>query len=500
MMKPETLSPVRFTLIHCVFWWIMIVVAKGGAPFHGDMAEVYAWSQHWLMGSDKHPQFLPWMAKLWFMVAPKTIASFYLLSAVNLAVGMLGIVALGKALKFERFPLLVAMALCALAFPYLTLADKLNMNTICLSTWPWLAWAFVKTADRTVKHRLLYAVLFGVFATAAMLSKYYTIVLLAPLLALSLTRENRWLWATPAPYVAFAVFVITLAPHALWLIDHSGAVKYAEDQRATSDLGSKISHLVQFAIVPLSYWPVPIILAAILFVSGGPAKRIVQVFRFPVSGKALVFMSVGPLLLTLIIGATGFAELGVPWAIPIGFAFTLYLVANADRQLLETNGPKFINAFRFIWPIMIIGALLFRVANVLVGDMDLPAEPFPQAANAVVQNWEREHDSPLRWISKGNHAGQIAFFAPEPIEALPETPDRLPSYYPALEDWRNVNGVIFCSLSQQGQIDQACMDEAVAWAKSVDMQAIPETFSVQADTMFGKAAPFDFSVVYVAPR
>lgn len=501
MKKPENLSAVQFTLVHCVFWAAMIIIAKGGVAFHGDMAEVYAWSQHWLMGSDKHPQFLPWMAKLWFMVAPQTIISFYLLSAVNLAVGMLGVVAFGKALRFDRLPLLTATALCALAFPYLTLADKLNMNTICLSTWPWLAWAFVKTADREVKHRWLYAALFGLFATAAMLSKYYTIVLLVPLLALSLTRKNRWLWTTPAPYIAFVIFLATLAPHGLWLLDHSGAVAYAEDQRPDSDLASKISHLVQFAIVPLSYWPIPIILAVTLLVSGGPVKRIAQLLRFPQSGETLVYLSIGPLLLTLIIGATGFAELGVPWAIPIGFAFTLYLVANADPKRLAVNGPKLANAFRVIWPVMLVSGVAFHIANARYGDMGLPGEPFPQAADAVVTHWEDGHDSPLRWVSKGNDAGQIAFFAPNRIEALPETPDRLPSYYPPLENWREESGVIFCSLAKKGHIDQNCMDDGVAWAAANGMQAFAQTLTVPSGTIPGEQnEPYDVSVVYVAPK
>ena len=76
LRSPSSLfaKPATFILVQTFVWYLMIVTAKPFLDKYGDMVEVYAWSQHFLMGSNKHPQFLPWMAHFWFLVMPPSIA------------------------------------------------------------------------------------------------------------------------------------------------------------------------------------------------------------------------------------------------------------------------------------------------------------------------------------------------------------------------------------------------------------------------------------------
>ncbi len=487
-----------FILIHALVWWLMTIAAKSVLDGYGDMAEVYAWSQHWLLGSSKHPQFLPWMTKLWFMVAPQSVASFYLLSAINLAIALFGIRALAQALEFEERHVAVALALCVLALPYLTLSSKLNMNSICLATWPWTAWAFVRVTTSDGGRRALYAVLFGVIAAISILSKYYSVVLLIPLFASTFTSARRHLWFTAVPWIAFIAFLLALSPHLYWLLQHGEAVAYASEQGVGGGLKEAVYYIVKFAVSPFFYWPVPLIVAALFLVSGSPLRRFGKLLKRPAGDGMLSVVAIGPWLTTLGFAIIGLAVLSTPWAIPIGFAFTLYLVRNADSAMLETNGPKIVAAFRFIWPLMIIGGIVSGVMASVKGNKE-QYTPWEEGAQAIVETWKSAHPQPLVWIAAGNDAANIAFLSPEKIEALPALPDRLPSYYPPRANWKNEPGVVLCSLALPGKVQTDCLSETIAWAVENGLKAESKVLTVHRSGMrYPKQIDFELAVVYIS--
>ncbi|MCJ8148134.1 glycosyltransferase family 39 protein [Shinella sedimenti] len=500
MFKTFSSRPALFVVVHCFVWWIMILIAKPNLDRYGDMVEVYAWSQHWLAGSSKHPQFLPWMAKIWFLVAPQTVASFYLLSAANLAVAMLGILALGRALRLGDLQVLVALALGALAFPYVTLSDKLNMNAICLSIWPWTAWAFVKATSEQGGKRIVHAALFGVLAGLAMLSKYYSIVLILPLFAFTFLSNQRWLWRTATPWIAIAVYLAVTTPHILWLMAHQDALAYAREQAGDDPIGARIYYIAKFIAAPLFYWPIPFILAGLFLVKGSFLSRCAQLARLPRDNALLGVLALGPWLLTLFFAVVGLVELSTPWAIPIGFAFMLYGIANADQRLVQENGPKIIAGFRFIWPIMLVGSVIAATMDAYSDNVNY-YRPEQEQAVAAVEHWNTRHNMPLSWVSSGNLAAMIAFFSPMPIEALPAPPHALPSYYPERGNWRNEAGIIACPVQAVGSDASDCIEDAKIWASLHGLQSEAATFTIaRSGIRFPRKLPFQMSVVYVWPR
>lgn len=500
MLKSISSRPVPFIIVHCLVWWAMTVIAKPVLDSYGDMIEVYAWSQHWLLGSDKHPQFLPWLAKIWFFVAPKSVASFYLLSAVNLAVALLGILALGRALKLGEMQVLVAVALSALALPYLTLPGKLNMNAICLATWPWTTWAFVRAVSGPAKPRLLHAALFGLLAALSILGKYYSIVLLIPLFAYTLMPRQLWLWRTGAPWLAIAVFLAALTPHLFWLANHREAIAYAGDQGSGDDLGRAVYYIAKFAAAPLFYWPLPLLLAGLLLAGGPVLARFTRLLRWPQAMPLLGVAALGPWLTTFLFAVTGLVELSTPWAIPIGFAFTLYVVANAEPRLLEANGPKLMRAFHAFWLALIAGAIVMAAVRGYTAETEYYT-PEQEGAVAAAEHWRDRHDMPLSWVSSGNRAAYIAFFAPRSVEALPGLPDGLPSYYPPRETWRAEAGMVFCSLLPAGNVDASCLQNVRGWAAANGMQSEEAVLTVKRTGLqFPLEVPFDLAVVYVWPK
>lgn len=494
-------TPAGFILAGVIIWWLMQLIARPGLDSYGDMAEVYAWSQHWLAGSDKHPQFLPWIVRIWFSVAPNSVASFYLLAALNLAVGLAGIAALGRAAGLNRQEVMAALALQMLAFPYLTLSAKLNMNAVLLALWPWVAYAFLRVTQTYGRQQKLWSVGLGLIAAAAVMAKYYSLVLLTGLLVASLMPRLRPLWRGAAPYIFIAVFLIALLPHIFWLKEHSESLGYAASQ---GDGGINPAYLAKFFLSPLLYWPIPFIMALGWLYQGNVVKRVSALLRMQPGDEVLWLSAVSPLIVTLLLGLTGKVELSMPWAIPIGFAFTLLMLRNRTRS--ESGILRLPRVYPYIWAGFLLLGIVYTVIN---GTKGKTWHYMPEAGSteAILDGWQQlNSDSNLRlsWVASGNDAGRFAFFAPADNrpEALPDLPDNLPNYYPPRSGWETEAGVVICAVREgaPAESDLDCQKEVIDWAQTHGLQS--KSFSGQVHRSgwrFPEMIPFSISAVYVWP-
>ena len=500
---PANRTP-AFIGIHLVVWYAMIVIAKPFLDNYGDMAEVYAWSQHLLMGSDKHPQFLPWVAHFWFEAMPRSVASFYGLAALNLGVGLAGVYALGRQVLPTRRQALAAMALQALAFPYLTLADKLNMNAICLATWPWVAWAFlVALRHPTARGRLLAGFAFGLLAAIAMLGKYYSAVMLASVLGIAFTPPEVGVWRRPAPWLALATFAIAVLPHVMWQLRHGfETLGYIEKQGSGLDL----RHLISFGLTPVYYWIIPWGLSLTLFYRGPVWTRFARSLRLRGASDAVWYMAVVPYALSLVIGASGFVQLSEPWAIPIGYAFTLLWLRNADvgAAVVETKCRQLLLAFVWVWPAMLALGVTFAIWASETGAEQL-YYPEAEAAAALDAQWQSlAPGQPLVWTAPANDGARMAFFsrlAPK-VEALPALPDALPDYYPQHPNWRSEGGVVICPLGpgSDTSAQTPCTQDVASWAARVGLTLSAQRFVVQRQGLYAlRVQPYAFAAFFYVP-
>ncbi|MGV8985245.1 MAG: glycosyltransferase family 39 protein [Cypionkella sp.] len=493
-----------FIGLHMLVWYVMIVIAKPFLDNYGDMAEVYAWSQHLLMGSDKHPQFLPWMAHLWFEVAPRSVASFYALAAINLGVAFVGIYALGRQLLATRGQALAAVALQALAFPYLTLADKLNMNAICQSTWPWAVWAFVVALNHpTARGRNLAALGFGILAAVAMLSKYYSAVLMASVLIIAFTPRVIGIWRKPTPWLALGAFSVAILPHLLWQRQHGfETMGYIEEQGKGLDL----HHFISFGLTPIYYWIIPWGTALAMLYRGPVWVRFAHSLRMTGASDVLWYLAVLPYAVSMVLGAAGFVQLSEPWAIPIGYAFTLLWMRNADvgAERLAARCAQILRAFRWVWLGMLALGVTFAIWAAQTGEEQL-YYPESEAASAIDTQWQSlAPGQTLAWASSRNDAARVAFFShlTPVVEALPALPDALPDYYPPRPNWRAEGGVVICPLGKgsDATAQTDCTRQAANWAAKEGFALIPYRFSVQrAGLYFPRQRPYAFAAFFHLP-
>ncbi|MEO8242331.1 MAG: glycosyltransferase family 39 protein [bacterium] len=491
-----------FIAVHTLVWYVMILIAKPFLDKAGDMAEVWAWSQHLLMGTNKHPQLLPWATQFWFDVFPRTPAAFYGLAAVTLLVGLAGIYALGRQFLGSDTKALAALGLSVLAFPYLTLADKLNMNAICLATWPWAAWAFLWIVKHpTSRKGILAGAAFGLFAALAIQGKYYSALPLASILVASFTPRIRPLWRRLGPWTGVAVFALLTLPFLIWQIDHDFATFKYVDERGH---GLAILQLLDFAFAPISFWLLPFSIVLTLFYRGPWLQRVKNCWRWTDAQDVLWYLTVGPYVVSLLFGVLGLVHLSVSWSIPIGYTFTILWVRNADPGSVEAASKKFIHWFRWIWPAMIALSLVYTVAEAFGGIRELYT-PEAEAAAEIAAHWETMgQDGPISWAAANVNAARVAFYwrAPIMVEVLPGLPGQLPDYYPPRATWQSENGVVICPLGggTDTEVVNKCTREATDWAAKNGVNLIPYRFSVHRSGLyFPRLVPYSYAAFYVIP-
>ena len=189
---------IGYTLV----WTLYGSIAKSSQDLHPDMTELIAWSRDLSLGYPKHPPLGAWLVRLWFSVFPLEDWSFYLLAMLmpTLALWIFWRLS-ADYLDIEKR--LFGLALLMVMPFYNFHALKYNPNTLLMPIWAATTLAFL----RSFRGRsAFYGALAGLGAAISMLAKYWSVFLLAGLIAAALIDPRRRIYfRSVAPWVTVAV-------------------------------------------------------------------------------------------------------------------------------------------------------------------------------------------------------------------------------------------------------------------------------------------------------
>ncbi|HTJ95424.1 MAG TPA: glycosyltransferase family 39 protein [Pararobbsia sp.] len=395
---------------HALVWTIAAWLSRGNLDIQGDMIENYVWGIEWRAGYAKHPPLFAWITAAWFRVFPHVDIAYFALSALNAMVGLLGIVALARRFLPRQLAIVAGLAM-AVSPLYSNLAIKFNANSVLLSIWPWTAYYFVRFMQ-TGGWRCGLAL--GALAGAAVLGKYFSIVLLLALMIAAIVRPSwrRRLLSWHALPVAVAGFVVLL-PHLHWLVVNDfPTFGYAHERTggALSEAAARfgIYTAAQVGYLALSFCFV-VLLAPVgrIRVAGVMASAVLR----PSRHADLWWLAIGPLIVVGMIALAARTQMASVWGMAQWFAIVpLWLVAARDAG--ATLEP------RRVEPILMGYWVLVLVATSIVGyvgalhNKDDAAEPRAELAAAAHALWTERtgHDIPI--VAGSTHEAQsIAFYS-----------------------------------------------------------------------------------------
>src|SRR5947207_4259954 len=250
----------QLLLAYVAVWTLYGVLAKASQDVHFDMGEAVAWSREPAWGYSKHPPLSAWVVKAWFAIFPLADWAYYLLAMV-LAGAALWIAWKLSARWLDGEKRAAGLALLTLVPFYNFHALKFNANTVLIPLWAATTLWFLRSFE---ERDVVSAALAGVAAAAAMLGKYWSIVLLAGLAIAALADpRRRGYFRSPAPWITVAAGALLLAPHLFWLLAHgSSPFDYALDKHPARGLLDAVAGAARFLAGGAAYVAAPIVLAA----------------------------------------------------------------------------------------------------------------------------------------------------------------------------------------------------------------------------------------------
>jgi len=491
--------------LHVLVWVLVRGVTDSNLDHYADMLENYAWGQNLAWGSTKHPPLFAWVTRLWFDVFPTLDTAYYLLSYVNVAIGLLGVYRLALALRRPDLALPCVMLLC-MAFPYSNLAAKFNANAILLSLWPWVAVAWHHSVRNTGRSGWLWSVALGLFSALAILGKYYSgVFLLGVFLAALVSHAGRRWFFTLKPWLALLVFVLCLLPHFQWLRLHDYVTLRYVGEQGSHD-GTDWTQLYKFAIAPVAYWLIPWLLCAWLYAPGQPdvlerlrgwPLRLVRSWYPQGWDDSLFWLAMFPWFITLAFGVSGFVALSLPWAIPVGFGFTLLWLRNLTAGQAGTAAitTRLRNWF-LAWCLLVVLVSPFYAWSLASDGSYRHYMPRREAASELLKGWHARHpDRPLQWVGGAwAENALLAFYGDPSLQVVPGVPDQFPATVNPVLNWAGQGGLLLCPM---GEVDKPtptnCPQQMQTWLQAHGQLAEPIRITVERqDFWFPKRIPFAY--------
>ncbi|MCD5363589.1 glycosyltransferase family 39 protein [Chromobacterium aquaticum] len=477
--------PALFILCNSIIWFLLNVVAFPVLDPYGDMIEAFAFTPNFEWGTFKHPPLSGWVSNLWFSIFPHSHLYAYLLCAANLALAMWGVMWLAK-LWLRADQQLTMLILLSLTLPFSTLAFKFNANSVLLPIWPWIVYFFEKGVR---SGKIVDALCLGLFATLGMLGKYYTgVLLLSIFIAAAMTVEGRkWLLST-SPWISLATFSTTMSPHVLWFIQASGATLNYVGRNASTTVD--ILHLISFSISPLLYAGFSWLIMLWISESDGFLSSSRDTLQLANKNDRLFWITITPLIITLLFAATGYVKLAIHWAIPLAFIYPLFWLARP----VKLNNIRLKKLEKFV-PMFWVFAATISVSYLVWQDYSFDENYYTNdegIAKEIARDARRNGIENLAWVSGGwPEVAIIPFFADTKTVALPAMPNMLPHGVSKIPRWEEKRGVILCKSD-----DEKCQSNAAKWLLKQQRTPIKRNISSQKTGYFSRQSAITKYCVY----
>jgi len=431
-----------------VIWTLYAVVAKASQDFHFDMGEMVAWSREITFGTPKHPPLPAWLVGAWFSIFPLATWA-YDLFAVGIATVSLGVAFVVSTRYLDGLKSAVGLALLTLVPFFNFHALKFNANSAMMPWWALTTWFFLRSFE---SRGLGFSALAGVAAAGAMLTKYWSVVLVAALAIGAVSDPRRRVYFTSAaPFVVAVAGAAALSPHVVWLYLHDfGTFGYALESHPGTVIEAFISGIGYLAGA-LGYAVVPILLTGIA-AKPAPADFADMLWPGEPQRRLAVVVFILPLVLPTLLAVAATEKVVSLWAIG-GMTLLPVVLLSSPRIVIPRIAAIRILAIAICFPVLaVLAAPIVAVVTHFNGTPNFGTQ-YSLVATAAGKVWRETTDQPLHLIgSYDNVLNGSAFY-------FPDRPSTFDIVNPAMTPWADEARiarqgiVLYCPVTEN-----RCMD------------------------------------------
>jgi hypothetical protein len=413
---------------YCGLWALYGAIAKGSQDVHFDMGEMVAWAREVGWGTPKHPPFGAWLVRAWFGLFPLADWSYYLFAMLlaTLALWIAWRIS-GRYLAADKR--VVGLALLTLVPFYNFHALKFNANTVMLPLWAATTALFLRSYET---RRPGIAALAGLAAAAAMLGKYWSLVLLAGLGLAALVDPRRGAYfRSAAPWVTILVGVAALAPHVAWLYAHDFAAFTYAMETHPGTLFETIRSGIGYVAGAAAYIALPVALALLAAWPGmaktrtaGAALRDV-LWPSTRERRLAVLAFALPFLLPLLLAVAAHEQVISLWSIG-GMTLLPVVLLSSPRVAIPGVAGRRIVGFALAFPLIALAASPLIAVVIHRQGVSNYATHYSGLAREVEKRWAETTPRPLRFVgSYNNLLYGVLFYLPRDVAPLEIVQPRL---------------------------------------------------------------------------
>ena len=404
---------------YALLWTAYGTIAKSSQGLHPDMTELVAWSRDLSLGYLKHPPLAAFIVWLWFGVFPLAEWSYY-----GLAMLMPGL-ALWFAWRLSADYLdaekrVIGLALLTL-IPFFNFhALKFNVNTVLMPLWAATTFWFLRSYATRSR---VYAALAGVGAALCMLGKYWSVFLLAGLIAAALIDRRRGdYFRSAAPWITVAVGLVVLGPHLVWLKQHDFApFGYAVGIHGAKPFAVALKAVLGYLAGSVGYVAIPVI---IVLAAARPKRATLADMAWPRERERRLAAAAfwAPFLLPALGALASGTEITSLWSMP---ALTLLPVLLLSQPALTPPAAD----TRRILGLALAVPLAVLIAAPAIAIVAQRNGPQPAAAHAqrlaaeIERVWHAMTPLPLRFVDGDSDiaygVGAYALGRPRALPGMP---------------------------------------------------------------------------------
>lgn len=395
-----------FIFIHIFVWTVAPALIRQTLPM--DAMEGATWGHQLEWGYDKNPFMNGWLTELAVKVFGYSGWGIYLFSQISVAICFWAVWQLSKKMLPPLYAVLAVFLLEGIQYYNLHAID-FNDNTIELCTWALTTLFFYRALrDKTLRDWILT----GLFAGLAMMTKYYTVILLLPMAMLMLvTHDGQQCFKRKSFYYGLFTFIIVMMPHIIWLASHDFVtVNYAFDRVSSPpDWQNHFFYPAQFAWQQFETFLPVIFLLAFLFIGKQSSLIQPQIKISDFDKRFLLYVGFGPLFLTVLLSALTGIKLRAGWGQPL---FSLWGIIVLVWLQPNITPEKFYRFVTVLFSLLAITIAAYCVSLIRADEPSSANFPGQQIAEALTKTWHDKYNTPLHFVAGSRwYSGNIAFYS-----------------------------------------------------------------------------------------
>lgn len=385
-----------FIIIHTVLWTIGPAVLRPAMPH--DTLEGITWGLQWQWGYSKHPFLTAWLCAGVTQLLGVVGWPVYLLAQGAVALTFIAVWYLAQQILPKTHALIAALLLEGVFF-YNINSFNLTPDTLQSPLWALLALCFYQALT---KQSVLYWIFTAVMAALCFCTKYQiAVLLLSMVLLMVFNGVARKSFTKIGMYVALLVFFMLISPHLVWLYHHHFiTLTYA--QEVAGDYTPNSSFLNHFT------YPLAFIINNIIAVMG--VLILLWPFYFcekiplhlsKLQWQFLLFMGLGPLLISIILCALSGDYFAPRWSTPYFFLIGILLIALLKPALSRQRLQRFAISLVLLSLVLFTGRMLtFTYYPRIYSDGFLPNQNIALSLETL---WHSQYNKPLSFIAGSNY-------------------------------------------------------------------------------------------------